>query len=58
MWSKKPVNKSVSSEALEWDEEELISEWGWDESSVLENGDDFLSYDHLKDSKIVEEDGV
>ena len=58
MWSKKPVNKSVSSEALEWDEEELLSEWGWDESCVLENGDDFLSYDHLKDCKIVEEDGV
>jgi len=58
MWSKKPVNKSVSSEALEWDEEELISEWGWDESSVLENADDFVSYDHLKDCKIVEEDGV
>jgi len=41
MWSKKPVNKSVSSEALEWDEEEVLSEWGWDESSVV-NRDEIL----------------
>jgi len=58
MWSKKPVNKSVSSEALEWDEEELLSEWGWDESSVIENEDYFSGYDHLKDCEIVEEDGI
>ena len=58
MWSKKPVNKSVSSEALEWDEEELISEWGWDESSVIEDKDYFKDFDHLKDCKIVEEEDV
>jgi hypothetical protein len=55
MWSKKPVNKSVSSEALEWDEEEVLSEWGWDESSVIENEDYFKGYDHLKDCKVVED---
>jgi hypothetical protein len=58
MWSKKPVNKSVSSEALEWDEEELLSQWGWDESSVIENEDYFNGYDHLKDCEIIEEDGI
>lgn len=58
MWSKKPVNKSVSSEALEWDEEELLSEWGWDESSVIENDDYFIGYDHLQDVKVVEEEGI
>ena len=58
MWSKKPVNKSVSSEALEWDEEELLSEWGWDESSVIENEDYFKGYDHLKDCEVVEKEGI
>jgi hypothetical protein len=58
MWSKKPVNKSVSSEALEWDEEELISEWGWDESSVIEDKDYFKDFDQLKDCKTIEEDGM
>lgn len=58
MWSKKPVNKSVSSEALEWDEEELISEWGWDESSVIEDDNFFDGYDHLKNCEVVEKDDV
>jgi len=59
MWSKKPVNKSVSSEALEWDEEEVLSEWGWDESSVIENEDYFADFAHLENiENIIEEDGV
>lgn len=58
MWSKKPVNKSVSSEALEWDEEEILSEWGWDESSVIDNEDYFSEFDHLKNCEIIEEEGV
>ena len=58
MWSKKPVNKSVSSEALEWDEEELLSEWGWDESSIIEDDNYFKDYDHLKDCEVVEKDGI
>ena len=41
MWSKKPVNKSVSSEAVEWDDEEILSQWCWDESCVV-NKDEIL----------------
>lgn len=55
MWSKKPVSKTVSSEAVEWDEEEVLSEWGWDESSVIESDDYFKSFEHLKDCETVEE---
>ena len=55
MWSKKPVNKSVSSEALEWDDEEVLSEWGWDESSVID-ADYFEGFDHLNDVEIIEDD--
>jgi len=58
MWSKKPVNKSVSSEALEWDEEEVLSEWGWDESSVIENDDYFKGCNHLQDVKVIEEEDI
>lgn len=36
MWSKKPVSKIVSSEVLEWDDEESLSEWGWDESYLVD----------------------
>lgn len=49
MWSKKPVNKSVSSEALEWDEEEILSEWGWDEANVQEQEYLFEHNPSLKD---------
>jgi len=55
MWSKKPVNKSVSSEALEWDEEELLSEWSWDESFVVD-AEFFDVFDHLKNLEVIEED--
>lgn len=58
MWSKKPVNKSVSSEAIEWDEEELVSEWGWDESSIIEDHDYFLGLDKAKDCEIIEKDDI
>lgn len=58
MWSKKPVNKSVSSEALEWDEEEVLSEWGWDESSIIENDDYFLGYADLEGVEIIEDEDL
>ena len=58
MWSKKPVNKSVSSEALEWDENEVLSEWGWDESQIVHEQDYYESFEHLKNCKTVEEDGI
>ena len=58
MWSKKPVNKSVSSEAVEWDEEELVSEWGWDESCVLDHDDYFCGFDHLKNCETIEKDDI
>jgi hypothetical protein len=36
-WSKKPVSKMVSSDALEWDDEEVLSEWGWDDASFVDS---------------------
>jgi len=59
MWSKKPVNKSVSSEALEWDEEEVLSEWGWDEANLQDQEYLFEHNPSLKDVDcVVEKEGI
>ena len=56
-WTKKPVSKMTSSEAVEWDDEEIVSEWGWDESSFAEQEEIFSENPDLKEVKhIVEED--
>ena len=34
-WSKKPVSSMASEEAIAWDDEELLSEWGWDDDSFV-----------------------
>lgn len=56
-WSKKPVNELVSSEAAEWDDDEVISEWGWDDADFLLE-DDVLSHnpDLQLVNHIIEED--
>jgi hypothetical protein len=48
-WSKKPVSKSVSSDAIEWDEEEILTEWGWDESSFVKLKDLISEKPELQD---------
>ena len=56
-WTKKPVSKMTSSEAVEWDEEEVVSEWGWDDSSFAEQEDVFSDNPDLKEVEdIIEED--
>jgi hypothetical protein len=56
-WTKKPVSKMTSSEAVEWDEEETISEWGWDDSSFAEQDHILSENPDLKEVEdIVEEE--
>jgi hypothetical protein len=58
-WSKKPVSKMTSSEALAWDDEEVLSEWGWDDSEFEEYHDFLDAYPFLNEVKIsVEEEGL
>lgn len=58
-WSKKPVSELVSSEAVEWDDEELVSEWGWDETDFIEENEIFAENEELRNVKyIVEEDDL
>lgn len=56
MWSKKPVNKSVSSEAVEWDDEEIVSEWGWDESLVVDHEEISIDSLNLEEIEVVEDE--
>ena len=47
----------TSSEAVEWDEEEILSEWGWDDSSFAEQEDILSANPDLRQVKnIIEED--
>lgn len=48
-WTKKPISESVSSEAVEWDEEEVVSEWCWDDSSFLKIEEILQTNIQLKD---------
>ena len=58
-WSKKPVSKMVSSEALEWDDEEVLSEWCWDDDSFSSEEEIFSDNPELKNIDLsVEEEGL
>ena len=58
-WTKKPVSKMTSSDAVEWDEEEVVSEWGWDDNSFAEQEEILSANPDLQEVKnIVEEDEV
>ena len=35
-WVKKPTSESISSDAIEWDDEEEVTQWYWDESSFID----------------------
>ncbi len=49
----------TSSEALAWDDEEVLSEWGWDDSEFAEYHDFLDAYPFLNEVKIsVEEEGL
>lgn len=57
-WSKKPVSSMANQEAVEWDDEEIISEWGWDDQSFVEQEQVFAENPELQNitREIEEED--
>ena len=58
-WSKKPVSKMTSSEAVAWDDEEILSEWSWDDADFADQQDLLNSLPFLAEVKeIVEEEGL
>jgi len=58
-WSKKPVSKMTSSDAVAWDDEEVLSEWGWDDSNFANQQDLLNSFPFLSEVKeVVEEEGL
>ncbi len=58
-WSKKPVSKMVSNEVLAWDEEEVYSEWAWDDEGFADHQDLLNSFPFLESiQEVVEEEEV
>ena len=58
-WSKKPVSKMVSNEVLAWDEEEVYSEWAWDDEGFADHQDLLNAFPFLESVKeIIEEEEV
>jgi len=56
-WSKKPVSSMASEEAVAWDDEEILSEWGWDDETFAEFDDIVRELPDLAEVKdIVEEE--
>ena len=55
-WSKKPVSSMASEEAIAWDDEELLSEWGWDDENFAEQQDLLNAYPFLNQIKLVVEE--
>jgi hypothetical protein len=55
-WSKKPVSKMVSNEVLAWDEEEVYSEWIWDDEGFAKHQDLLNAYPFLTEIKLVVEE--
>ena len=46
----------ASEEAIAWDDEELLSEWGWDDENFAEQQDLLNAYPFLNEIKLVVEE--
>ena len=58
-WSKKPVSKMVSNEVLAWDEEEVYSEWAWDDEGFANHQDLLNAFPFLESiQEVIEEEEV
>jgi len=58
-WSKKPVSSMASAEAIEWDDDEVLSEWSWTDDGFAEYEEIIMDSPNLKlVQEIVEEDGI
>jgi hypothetical protein len=55
-WSKKPVSSMASQEAIDWDDDEVLSEWTWDDESFVEHQDLLNGYPFLNEVKECVED--
>ncbi len=55
-WSKKPVSSMASAEAIEWDDDEVLSEWSWNDEGFAEHQDLLNAYPFLTEIKLVVEE--
>ena len=58
-WSKKPVSSMASAEAIEWDDDEVLSEWSWSDDGFAEYEEIIMDSPDLKlVEEIVEEEDI
>lgn len=58
-WKKKPIDESISFDAVEWDEEEIVTMWVFDSSSFVSRDYIFEQNPSLKDVDcLVEKEGI
>ena len=58
-WSKKPVSSMASAEAIEWDDDEVLSEWSWSDDGFAEYEQIIMDSPDLKlVEEIIEEDEI
>jgi hypothetical protein len=55
-WSKKPVSSMASQEAIEWDDEEVLSEWAWDDDGFAEYDQIIQEHSELKYVEVIVEE--
>ena len=55
-WSKKPVSSMASEEAIEWDDEEILSEWAWDDDGFAEYDQIIQEHTDLKHIEVIVEE--
>lgn len=55
-WSKKPVSSMASQEAVEWDDEEILSEWAWDDDGFAEYDEIIQEHPDLKHVEVIVEE--
>lgn len=49
----------TSSEAVAWDDEEVLTEWGWDDANFADHHDLLNSFPFLSEiTEVVEEEGL
>tara|TARA_R110002012_G_scaffold32739_1_gene96300 strand:- start:298 stop:1278 length:981 start_codon:yes stop_codon:yes gene_type:complete len=58
-WSKKPVSEMTSSDAVAWDDDEVLSEWCWDDETFADHNDLISENPDLENVSIfIEEDDL
>lgn len=57
-WTKKAISGSISSDAIEWDDEEVVTQWHWDESKFKKEAEIADSVEDLDIDLVPEKENI